>query len=83
MRKGTTEYAMPLLFNVGIQCKTPIGNRLKESGIPCSFVYGDQDWVPLVDGEWAKNITDSFHIIKDSGHNMHMENPKELTQIII
>ena len=83
MRKGTTEQAMPLLFNVGIQCKTPIGNRLKASGLDCSFIYGDEDWVRLVDEDWSKNVSEKFYLVKSSGHNMHMENPEELAKIMI
>ena len=83
MRKGTTEYAMPLLFNVGLICKTPLGQRLIDSGIHCSFIYGQSDWVKLVDELWAKKITDRYYVVKDAGHNMHMENPEDLTRLMI
>ena len=79
MRKGTSEYAMMILFDVGIFCKTPIGDRLIESGIDCSFIYGEQDWVLLVDEEYGKKITEKFYLVDKSTHNMHMDNPDHLT----
>ena len=48
MREGTTEYAIHIMFNPGLQAHLPLGARDKlgspEFPIPISFIYGDSDW---------------------------------------
>jgi len=53
LRQGTTEYALMVNFEHGLQAKVPLSNQDKlgrpDFPVPFSFVYGDADWVPSVD----------------------------------
>jgi len=53
MRPGTTEYAMMILFDLGLYSKLPLGTPDKMANdqfpIPFSFIYGERDWVRTVD----------------------------------
>jgi len=58
--------------------------------IAISFVYGSDDWTRVVDRDYAKecilankHIDSSFHVVPDSDHNMHMDNPQALAHTII
>lgn len=61
--------------------------------IPISFIYGDQDWVLEVDEDAGQKCVfenqklhgkdkSRYHTCSMAGHNMHMDNPDELVQII-
>jgi pimeloyl-ACP methyl ester carboxylesterase len=55
-----------------------------------SFIYGDDDWVKLIEGDTPHIIcaTNKFknsksHTLPTSDHNLHMDNPGALAQCII
>ena len=93
MRKGTTEYALMLCFELGFYCKvTPLGNptRLPSLEVPITFIYGDDDWVYHVEQNAGKYVIDShpdpnskYYIVPHAGHNLHMDNPIEFAHVII
>lgn len=49
MRPGTTEYALMILFNLGLLAHLPLGTKEKllspDFPIAVSFIYGENDWV--------------------------------------
>lgn len=64
--------------------------------VPISIIYGDRDWMLRVDnGHSLALITEkkrqfparakeySFHIVPNSDHNLHADNPLALANIII
>jgi hypothetical protein len=57
MRRGTTEYAIMLMFNPTLTAELPLGTKDKlgnpEFPVPISFFYGDEDWVVNVDEDAA------------------------------
>ena len=63
LRKGTTEYALMVNFELGMQAKIPLSNPEKlgrtDFPIPFSFVYGDDDWVPLTDDGASKRLIEA------------------------
>lgn len=94
MRPGTTEYAIMILFELGLVPKISLGHpdRLANPNfpIPVSFIYGDRDWVVLVDRNGGKNVVEvnphessRYHVIQNSDHNMHMDNPLGFANTII
>lgn len=94
MRPGTTEYAIMVLFDLGLYPKISLGHpdRLGNADfpIPVSFIYGDKDWVRSVDMDAGLKITDNnkfgnskYYLVNDSDHNMHMDNPLGFANIII
>jgi pimeloyl-ACP methyl ester carboxylesterase len=86
MRPGTTEYALKMLFNMGMIAKLPLGtgDKLKSKNFPVaiSFIFGDNDWVQKIDNGFSKKIG-RHYLISDSDHNIHMDNPKGLANCII
>lgn len=80
---GTTEYALPINFEFGLQAKIPLGTAEKlnmdQFPIPFCFLYGDNDWVCQLDDGFSKSISQNckcgYMDVPDAGHNMHMDNP--------
>ncbi len=63
MRKGTSEYALMVLFDLRLQAHHPLGTENKLCN-PCfplnfSFVYGDSDWVRSIDLDYARYCVES------------------------
>ena len=60
MRKGTTEYAIHLMFNPTLTAHLPLGSPEKlgrpDFPVPISFFYGDEDWVLNVDEDAAQKV---------------------------
>ena len=95
LRKGTSEHAITVNFNFSLEPHLPLGTAEKlaspEFPIPISFIYGDHDWTRVVDQDYAKVCVEAnqfkedskFHLVPDSDHNMHMDNPEELSSLII
>ena len=63
MRNGTTEFAIMICFDLGFYPKLSLGHpdRLASPNfpIPISFVYGDQDWVRVVDEDAGRKVVDA------------------------
>ena len=62
-RRGTTEYAIMINFELGMQAKIPLSNHdvlgNPNYPVPISFVYGDNDWVPRTDEGASKRLIDN------------------------
>lgn len=96
-REGTTEYALPLNFDIVLDCYTPLGTPdlmcNPELPVNVSFIYGDHDWVRDSEEDFAKNIveiqnkiypgTSSFHVCPNGTHNLHWSNLDAFCNIMI
>ena len=62
MRRGTTEYALGVLFKLdgGIYAHLPLGAATKLGDpnfkLPFSFIYGDWDWVRKMDEDFSRHL---------------------------
>ena len=60
MRPGATEYALMVMFELGLVCPIPLGAKDRlgapDFPIPVSFIYGDSDWVLMVEEDGPKNL---------------------------
>jgi hypothetical protein len=96
MQKGTQEHCIMINFDFSLYPAVPLGTpellANPEFPIPVSFAYGAQDWTRVVDDDFAKTHVvpvnpfkeeSRFHIVPDSDHNMHMDNPNALAAVII
>ena len=63
MRPGTTEYAIMVIFDVGLVCKLPLEDPSKLGNpnlpFPVSFIYGDSDWTPEFELEAPQRVVDA------------------------
>lgn len=90
MRKGTTEKALMVNFQLGLKCVTPLGDVLKDVPFDFSFIYGESDWVRNMEKEYAQISIEArnkpncqYYICPDAGHNLHMDNPEAFSNLII
>lgn len=88
-------------FNLYMSAHIPLGTKDKlaseKFNLPISFVYGDNDWVHVLEGNVSDTIMEAnmyksdkngvyssrIHFIPSSDHAMHMENPEALAHTII
>ena len=58
MRDGTTENAPMINFNLYMSAHIPLGSGDKIRGYkkPISFIYGDNDWVHILEGDIAETV---------------------------
>lgn len=94
MRKSTTDCSIMITFSLGLICQDPLNTKDKLSSgsfpIPVSFIYGEADWVRLVEKEGPQEVVDAnpnvgskVYVLPNSDHNMHMDNPVAFTNCII
>lgn len=101
MRDGNAENAPMVNFNLYMSAHIPLGTSDKLASekfqLPISFVYGDNDWVHVLEGDISETIlkTNKFssdsngvlssriHFVPGSDHAMHMENPEALANTLI
>jgi pimeloyl-ACP methyl ester carboxylesterase len=92
MNPSTSECGLMVLFSQDLQAHLPLGatNKLSnpELRVPVSFVFGDNDWMRFTEDDYGKEVVKAtqqtqpenhFYICHISGHNLHTENPKGLT----
>lgn len=78
-----------------MQAHLPLGsvNKLAnpECPIPYSLAFGDKDWMPLCDDNFGKTCieltqpnspSNHFYLCANAGHNLHMDNPKGLSEVM-
>jgi pimeloyl-ACP methyl ester carboxylesterase len=94
MKPSSTDTSILTSFAPGFVCQDPLDSPLKLSSgkfpIPVSFIYGELDWVRVIEEDGPKNVVEAnpnkgskIHVIKNSDHNIQMENPDDLSQAII
>ena len=76
-RKGTTEYALMVMFDSSLHAVYPLHDELLDSPFAVSFIYGDRDWTLVLDGETAEDIVNrnpnygcGLYYLGNSDHNM-------------
>ena len=94
MRPGTSEYAVQVEFEFGLQARAPLSSptKLGKKGfpIPVTFLYGKLDWTVKCDGDAYKTIFEAnkdpskckMYWVPDADHNMHMDNPRAQANLI-
>lgn len=96
-RKGTTENALPVNFDIVLDCYTPLGTPdlmcSPELPINVSFIYGDHDWVRDSEQDFGKKVVEinsklndgssNFHICPNGTHNLHWSNLDAFCSIMI
>lgn len=96
--KGSGEYALTRVLDVGAVAKLPLLDRCPEKFVkmklPTLWLYGDKDWMNDEAGlEMTNEINDlsikenseklaSFHIISNAGHHLYLDNPPEFAKIV-
>ena len=81
-------------MGTGWVCYEPLGaeTALGSSTFPISisYIFGEFDWMGRVEEDGPKKVVDinphqdsKLHILPGSDHNMHMDNPEGLSNLII
>ncbi|MEX2363030.1 MAG: 2-succinyl-6-hydroxy-2,4-cyclohexadiene-1-carboxylate synthase [Balneolaceae bacterium] len=72
------------LLGFGTGIMPCLRNRLSELKIPVQLIAGETDSKFLhINQQMQKEIEDSaFHIVKDSGHRVHLDQPEKLVSIL-
>jgi len=82
-------------FALGLVCKLPLESQDKLANpnfpIPVGFIYGDNDWVTNCELDAPQRVAEAnpdkakSHalICPGAGHNLHMDNPIGLSNMII
>ena len=94
MRPEKISSSILINFGPGFICYEPLGaeTALASSSFPISVSYsfGDVDWMRRLEGDAPQKVIDinphrasKLHILPDSDHNMHMDNPEACANIII
>ena len=94
MRKGTTEHALTVLFDLGFQphISLSLPNMMGDPNFPLTYAifFGDSDWVRNMDNGDSKVLVDNcsnpecqYTIVPDSGHNLHMANPLGFVNAVV
>ena len=96
--KGITNlFQLPLLAHIPLAKEEKLGNPAFP--IAFSFIFGDRDWAARIDGGAAPRLVQKstfyeqpcllsgtksqYHLVPDSDHNMHMDNPLAFANLII
>jgi pimeloyl-ACP methyl ester carboxylesterase len=90
LRKPSTEYALFVLFDHYLFSKMPLDseNGLPSIDIPISLIYGDRDWMrkvgdhDVIKDNPFKGTHSLWHTLDNSDHNLFMDNPEGLVDLI-
>ena len=91
MKPGSTEYALFICFDHFLYSKLPLDSEgfLKDSKLPISFYYGDQDWMSFVgkhdvlENNPYKGSHSHRFTISSSDHHLYFDNPVEFVETIL
>lgn len=97
MLPGTTESAPMIVLGPNAFPHHPLTSldRLAMPSFPVSFFYGSNDWMTSTGAEIIvgnihkqcandpRMMTSQIHMISDSNHDIHYDNPEELARKII
>ena len=97
MREGTSEYAIMMLFTDELIAHSPLftPSKLAQPGfpVPVSIVVGEHDWVTRQLKDTGENLImlskmthdgeARYWTCPDAGHNMQLDNPNALANIIL
>lgn len=84
-----------VIMTQGMQAYLPLGTTEKLGNPECpltySIIYGDEDWMRLCDDDYGKicvektkmsSPNNQFFLCTHSGHNLHMDNAKGLSEVM-
>lgn len=70
MRESRIEYSPMILFNPQMQAQLPLGINSKLAShqfeLPISFIYGDNDWVQIIEEDIADRVLEQNQFYQDS-----------------
>jgi len=84
--KGSGEYALNCILQVGAWARNPLMNRIQNIKAPTTFVYGQYDWMDANAGKYCAErmpAPSTAHIIRNAGHHLYMENPIDFNRLIL
>lgn len=89
MRKGSSEYALNIMFKHIFMTPTPIIESIEElsqKNIDVSFYYGTKDWMntTLNDIHISQQLEMfglKVYLVKESGHHLYFDNPENLIEL--
>ncbi|CAH2355581.1 hypothetical protein CLIB1423_29S00342 [[Candida] railenensis] len=92
--KGSGEYAITRILDLGALAKLPLIDRCPESfskmNLPTLWMYGDKDWMNEKAGyQMTKDINKvaerklaSYAILPNAGHHLYLDNPQAFSKTI-
>lgn len=92
--KGSGEYAITRVLDLGALAKLPLIDRCPESfakmNLPTLWMYGDKDWMNEKAGyQMTKDINKaagtklaSYAILPNAGHHLYLDNPQAFSKTI-
>jgi len=86
MRKGSGEYALLHILELGAWAVSPLQARLVDITVPVTFLFGDVDWMDptaayaLVD---KVSVPLNVEIVAGCGHHLYFDNPTSFAQSIL
>ena len=98
MKEGTSEYSLMMLFDDSLHPYLPLMTPSKLANpaltLPISIIVGDDDWVKKkIEGAGIECVemrqevlgedSCSYWVCPTSGHNMQLDNPVALSNILI
>jgi cardiolipin-specific phospholipase len=89
--RGSGEFALTYILSPGAYAKRPLVNRVQglgQDGVlkKVVWVYGDSDWMDIEGAREASEkmeIASRIFVVEGSGHNVHLDNPEGLNEIVI
>jgi len=84
--KGSGEYALNCILQVGAWARSPLIDRIQNIQCPTTFVYGQFDWMDPNAGRVAAakiGAGGTAHMVSRAGHHLYMENPQDFNYLIL
>lgn len=82
--KPSGEYALAALLAPGAWAREPLHRRLPDLSMPCTFLYGQHDWMDKRHAEEAaKRMRDAIvHSVEGADHHLYIDNPGEFNRLV-
>lgn len=78
------EFALAAILAPGAWAREPLHHRLPDLSMPCSFIYGQHDWMDKRHAEAAMSQMREakLYCVEGADHHLHVDNPAEFNRII-
>ena len=89
LRRPTGETAFSSMMDTFFWAKHPMIKRINDINkeLPMTFIYGDKSFIDAIDENIVKEARPKsytkLYMIKNCGHDIYVEQPEELSQLII
>lgn len=82
--KPSGEYALAALLAPGAWAREPLHRRLPDLRMPCTFLYGQHDWMDKRHAEEAaQRMHDAIvHSVEGADHHLYIDNPGEFNRLV-